>query len=1161
MKKFIAGFLSIVLLLCICTFHVSAQTETVDEENFETASEKVVINNHTFSYAARPKDGEAVNAQADYGVLMSDKTQSSKVKINFNELYTGNFIYEMDFRLENRLSQAANAVKLVRFYRENTETSLITLTDSKEDGYKIRVCGKDENGNYTYVSGGDNTGKLKYKTWYHLRVKIDVVKDVYSVYVNDYPVAENQKPYRNSFSNGIDNVIINTDSALDSAFLIDNISVKRALYIESNVYKIYKNCIFGDFEDTQTDEFLYNLQLPMHSIVKLYSDYTAKTVRTGNVEDGDVLELVSKKDASVKIIYTLNQFSNSNVYYVSSSGNDFNDGLTPNTAFASLNQAKNAVNIAKAKQPNRAYYVKILPGEYQMDEPVVFTKTDGGSAEYPIIYERYGEGEVIFKGSKVIEKAEPVQDSKILDAVLSDDAKSKLLQIDLKAEGIKIPQMPDNYGFGAGGGYYPLRVYINGQALTEARFPNAGDVQIPVKTVNNAKTFTTDGGYDIEYYDNDAPLWRTKLWNTTDRDIFIAGTIAHEYAYNHLRVKKFDPRNKNIVTQGRGSYAPPIGKSYFWFTNILEEIDVPGESYLDEENGILYFYPYEDMVNAKIEVCTFDKEMLQLNDADYITFKNLNFEYSNKKFLLAENSDYLTIDGCIMAHTGETAVQISGNHTLIQNCHIYDLAGARGLGGIHLTDSGDRESLTSGASKITNNKIHDTDVIYNVSQSPAIYILNSVGTEISNNEIYNGTAYMVRVTDCNDIVFKRNEIYNAVTMSSDAGAVTWGRDITLLGFKVIENYFHDIGNNIGIREQDSTGQECKRIGQQALFHDDGSSGPYAYGNIFYQAKTNDTRNTYTSVKANGGQYGIWENNIFIGGESAAYFSSWSTGQNYNGNNVQDIWWLRNYNVYELESDKDGSGGTAIYWDRISNPELNFFENEVWKAKYSDQYGAYWTLFTPEKKQALEAAYDSTVSNIKNNQALLDAAAAKRALLLNTNIMKNNVLIDTLTPLEYKNTANYHEAEGSVTAKYTTEQAQNWFKAYGTDFDFTKNGLTEIQKTVPAFAAIDFDAIGYKAPEKQNDFEISDVTLENQNLSLTLKNCSEQAQDCNLVLAAYSGDRLVEIKAVYNSMRSKEAKPIYVTFKAAVNDVKVFVLKDFINKQLSKLSLKVSALQP
>jgi hypothetical protein len=84
-------------------------------------------------------------------------------------------------------------------------------------------------------------------------------------------------------------------------------------------------------------------------------------------------------------------------------------------------------------------------------------------------------------------------------------------------------------------------------------------------------------------------------------------------------------------------------------------------------------------------------------------------------------------------------------------------------------------------------------------------------------------------------------------MSSDAGAVTWGRDVTLLGFQVIENYFHDIGNDIGIREQESTGQVCKRTGQQALFHDDGSSGPYAYGNIFYQSKPNETINNFSSV--------------------------------------------------------------------------------------------------------------------------------------------------------------------------------------------------------------------------------------------------------------------------------------------------------------------------
>ncbi len=1154
MKRLISLFLVIIMLLsCFSAVSFAASetnkiTEVLFTENFDTASGNVIINNGTFSYVARPVNGEGVSMDTAYGALMSSTSAASKVKINFNMLYTGEFTYEMNFRLEDIISESSNEIKLLRLNKDDTTIGLITLWDSGVNGYKIRVATRDEEGTAKYKI----SDYIPYKKWHTLRVIINAFENKQDIYVNNVLVCENCLPYKNSFENGINNADIYTDKAKNTSLLIDNISLYRELGVYSNTYTVFDNVILGDFENVSAEEFESNIKTSMLSIATLYSDYEAKVQNNGIVADGDILEVKSTEDASNIKFYTINNIVYANTYYVAPNGNNLNDGTTPQTAFTSLDYAKYIVRLAKQKNPNQAYSVKILAGDYKIDSSVEFTAADSGSKEYPITYEAYGNGPVNFKGSKTLsaDKAVKVTEPEILNMLISTEAQKNLYKIDLKAEGIKIPEMPAIYGYGKSG-YQPLRVYINGQALTEAQYPNAGDVYIPLKEVNNEETSTADGFYDITYYDNDAPLSRTSKWNTKDRDIYIAGTLLQQWEYNHIRVKNFDPANQRIVFDKNRSGEMAIGRSYFYFTNVFEEIDVPGESYIDEKNGILYFMPNGDLKNARIEISTFKDTMIKMTDCDYITFKNLNFGYTGNKIIDAENTDYFTLDGCELAHTSATAVTLSGHHTLIQNNHIYDLAGYTATGGIHLTGSGDRATLTSGESKILNNKIHDTDVVYKVSQSPAIYILDSVGTEISNNEIYNGTAYVIRVTDCNDILIKRNEIYNAVTMSSDAGAVTWGRDITLLGFKVIENYFHDIGNDIGIREQESTGQECKRTGQQALFHDDGSSGPYAYGNIFYQSKPNETINTYSSIKANGGQYGVWENNIFIGGHTAAYFGSWRTG--YNGKTLQDIWWLRQYNVYELgaEYNADGEGGSAIYWDRLSNSKLNFFENKVWQEKYAGQFGAYWTLFTPEQKKYLVSVYDPSVSNIKYNTNLLNAAAEHADLLINTNVMKNNILIDTLTPIEYKDTANYHEAEGSVTGIYTTQEAQSFFKRYGTDFTLTEDGLASIQKTVPAFQAIDFDKIGLQSEIGKEPFgvTIQEVALEKEKVTMQIINNSNVAKTGLLVVATTLNGKTAEIKIATISVSGKTVLPKTIALSKPYDNAKVFVLKDIFSMQI------------
>lgn len=1153
MKKIIALSLAFIILLSCFSAVGFAASETKDTteilftENFEAASDYVKINNDTFSYVARPADGENVNTTAAYGALMSGTAAASKVKINFDKLYTGEFIYEMDFRLEDVISEGPNEIKLIRFNKNYDYTGLITLWSSDVNGYKLRVATRDEENNIQYKI----SDYIPYKKWHKLRVVINTFENQYDVYVNDTLVCKNCYAYKNSFTAGIDNVDIYTDKAKNTSLLIDNISLSRDLGVYSNAYIVLEDVILSDFENVTVEEFLSNIGISMLTTVKLYNDYASKTENTGIVTDGDILEVKSTEDTSNVKLYTINNIVYTDTYYVSPDGNNLNDGTTPQTAFASLDYAKCIVRLAKQKKPNQAYTVKILAGDYQINSTVEFTAADSGNAEYPITYEAYGNGPVNFKGSTILnaDKAVKVTDPEILNELISTEAQKNLYKIDLKAEGIKIPEMPAIYGYSAGG-YQPLRVYINGQALIEAQFPNAGDVYIPLKSVNNKETVQTDGFYDINYYDNDAPLSRTSKWNTKDRDIYIAGTLLQQWEYNHIRVEDFDPANERIVFNKSRSGEMPIGRSYFYFTNVFEEIDVPGESYIDEKNGILYFMPNGDLTNARIEIGTFKDAMISMADCDYITFKNLNFGYTGNKIIDAKNTDYFTLDGCELTHTGATAITLSGHHTLIQNNHIYDLAGYMGTGGIHLTDSGDRKTLTSGESKIVNNKIHDTDVVYKVSQSPAIYILDSVGTKISNNEIYNGTAYVIRVTDCNDILIKQNEIHHAVTMSSDAGAVTWGRDITLLGFQVIENYFHDIGNDIGIREQESTGQECKRTGQQALFHDDGSSGPYAYGNIFYQSRPNETINNFYSIKANGGQYGIWENNIFIGGHAAAYFGAWRTGYN---QRAQDIWWLRQYNVYELGSahNADGTGGSAIYWDRISNPKINFFENEVWKDKYAGQFGAYWTLFTPEQKTYLASVYNPSITNIKNNKDLLNAANAHADLITDTNIMKNNILIDTLTPMEYKDTSNYHEAEGSVTGQYTAQEAQSFFENYGTDFALTEVGLAEIQKTVPAFKAIDFEAIGLKTEigKETAGVTIQNVVYEENNVTMDIVNDSNKVKSGLLVIVTSKEGATAEIKMKAISVSGKTVLPKTVALSKPYDKIKIFVIGDILSLQI------------
>ena len=408
MKKIISILLaSILILSCISLSGLAAQ-DTVDydeilfEETFDAASNYVAITDDSFSYVARPENGKNPSTEAAYGALLADGDKKVKTTISFDKTYDSNVVYEMDFRLENAISSGANELKMVSFKKNSDVTSLITLNGCDASGYGIRVCSRDAEGNQKfYTSSASN--KLNYKTWYTLTVNIDTANDNYDVYINDMEVAKDVPPFRMSFATGLNKVDIYTDSVKGADFLIDNIRIKRELALESDTLLISEDYILGDVAGMSVDAFMSQLVVPGYSTATLYSNYENKTVNTTTIAAGDVLELRSNVNTDLCRIYTINDIVASPTYYVSPNGSNNNDGLTPQTAFKTPEYAVTMVRLAKSINPDMAYTVKFMAGDYVLNESIEMTKADSGSAAYPVTYEAYGDGPVNFKGNQTLD--------------------------------------------------------------------------------------------------------------------------------------------------------------------------------------------------------------------------------------------------------------------------------------------------------------------------------------------------------------------------------------------------------------------------------------------------------------------------------------------------------------------------------------------------------------------------------------------------------------------------------------------------------------------------------------------------------------------------------------------------------------------------------------
>ena len=690
-------------------------------------------------------------------------------------------------------------------------------------------------------------------------------------------------------------------------------------------------------------------------------------------------------------------------FYVAPDGSDSAAG-TINAPFATPEAAMAEIKRLKAAdllEPGTVY-VYFRGGSYDRRTPFTLTAEDSGTEESPIVFASYPGEKAVFNGGKKLDasKAQKVTDQEILNRILDPFARTRLMQIDLGEQGV--------------GGFYGLAdwsydtpylidFYVNGSAMSLARWPNDEEGSAFVK-ITSVEGTDASKPFTIGFED---PTGRTARWHADSlKNLAIKGGLANEYTIVSNRVASVDSQNNKLTTASGSAAYPTTQWGKFYFYNLLDEIDVPGEYYIDNETKMLYFYPTtDDLESADLFVSQHEDAMFKINGAAYITLQDLTFSYSKRTPVVVDAS-HVTLDGCTISHTGLQGAKLAGTDLTVKNCHIFDIAGD----GINLSGSvANRENLVSDKNKIINNRIHS---VSRVAQSTSYAIQvekSSVGLEIKNNEIYDCRGIAIRLWKANNTLIQDNEIYDALQYTSDNGAIYWGRDATTLGNRVIHNYIHDLGNSYG------------GYGFQGVFVDDCGSGPYMTDNILYRCGS-------MGYKTNCGNYGHLENNLFIDTEKAVWFQRVPQARYFL--TVMDKW-------------KDSSDQWGLW--KYSEGE-KYVQNEVWKEHYKDtQWAPFFTDFSIELYNQIKDL------DKKENADELWAFASKHAPA-DINYFGNNVMIGA----PYDNTA---MITGKNYSADLDDASKAMFADYGTDFALTEAGLAKVQRSVPDFRPVTMEGIG------------------------------------------------------------------------------------------------------
>jgi len=528
------------------------------------------------------------------------------------------------------------------------------------------------------------------------------------------------------------------------------------------------------------------------------------------------------------------------VFYVSPRGNDTWTGRlkTPNASKTDgpLASPEGIRKALKRLKSGGAVTVYFCSGNYRFTKPLALTGSDLPRTLRSLKFQALPGDTVRFWGARKIANFAPVQNEAIAKR-FPRKIREKIVVTDLKSTGIT------DLGEITRRGSPPVLLFCKGRQMPIARFPNDGWLRIADVPQTGDTLFRK--GLEREKRYNGVPVGRhygriaysgnrPNGWSD-DNEIYMHGYWTWDWSDSYQRVRLINRRKREITIAPPHHHYGYTKNQRYYFLNILEELDRPGEWCLIRKTGKLYFYPPDPEAVSETFISAFRKPFFILKNTENVAITAIHFELSAGEGVHILGGRNNVISNCTFTNLGGQAVTIKGGfENGVQNCEFADL----GMGAIYL-DSGSRKTLTSGKSFVVNNHIHHYSQWIRAGQYGVK--LYGVGNRVAFNLIHDAPHEGIYLSG-NDHVIEYNEFHHLCQETGDAGAIHTGRDYTWRGNVIRYNYFHHL-KGPGLH------------GVVATYLDDFASGFRVYGNIYYK--------TTRGVLIGGGRDNVVENNIFV----------------------------------------------------------------------------------------------------------------------------------------------------------------------------------------------------------------------------------------------------------------------------------------------------------
>lgn len=539
--------------------------------------------------------------------------------------------------------------------------------------------------------------------------------------------------------------------------------------------------------------------------------------------------------------------------FVSQEATSTNHDGTKEHPFATVNDAIQAASDLKIQEPETNIIINILPGEYNLTKPILIPASLSG---------------LTIKGSNLSEVS--------IKGSISLEAKWNKFN-----ENIYVATVDKGLDFD--------QLVVDGKAQILARYPN----------------YNEDAQYWQGFAADAISKERVASWGKPEGTYFNA-LHGGKWGGFHFLITGVNKDGTPILKGGhQNNRGSKPHKEYRMVENVFEELDSPGEWYLNKEESKLYYWPKEnvDFINSNFEVSVL-KDLIQVvgtldNPVKNVTISNITFENTKRTFMevyepllrsdwtiyrgsavffegtencVISNSEFTNLGGnVIMASKYNKGLQVIGNH--IHECgasavsFVGDPSAVRSPSFNYNkfvpvsemdTIAGPKNELYPRECLVEDNLIYRIGRIEK--QSAGVQISMAMDITVNHNSIYDVPRAGINIGDgtWGGHILENNDVFNTVLETSDHGSFnSWGRDRFWHPKRAIMDSLTTANPNMP--KWDAIKTTIIRNNRFRCDHgwdidlDDGSSNYHIYNNLCLN----------NGIKLREGFYRVVENNIMV----------------------------------------------------------------------------------------------------------------------------------------------------------------------------------------------------------------------------------------------------------------------------------------------------------